>query len=160
MQKSPPTIGDLMVAGLLVILIRTRNKKVVFCGMFTAGDQLIEINDHKLNIIKDGKNIKFKKHVEQITFSGKYAREVGQSVLYVTERAVFTLTDMGLKLIEIAPGVNLQKHILDKMEFSPIISKNLKLMDECIFSNEIMKIKNDFLKGEKNFDAFKNNGGN
>ena len=76
-----------------------------------------------------------------MTFSGEYAKEVGQEVLYITERAVFRLTEKGMELIEIAPGVDLQKDILDQMEFKPIISKQLKEMDSAIFKDEVMGLK-------------------
>ncbi|MBK1811268.1 acyl CoA:acetate/3-ketoacid CoA transferase [Clostridium sp. YIM B02505] len=123
------------------INITQNSKKVVFCGTFTAGGLKINISDGKLIIDKEGKSKKFIKDVEQITFSGDYAREVKQSVLYITERAVFRLTSAGVELEEIAPGVNLEKDILDQMDFRPIISKDLKLMDERIFKDELMNIK-------------------
>lgn len=126
------------------INITQNAKKVVFCGTFTAGKSQYEIKDNKLNIIKDGNFNKLIDKVEQITFSGKYALQIKQPVLYVTERAVFQLTEKGLELIEIAPGVDLEKHILDKMDFVPIISENLKLMDSKIFSEESMGIKEKF----------------
>ena len=81
------------------------------------------------------------KNVEQITFSGEYARKTGQDVKYITERAVFRLTDAGLELIEIAPGVDLEEHILKKMEFTPLISPDLKLMDSRIFRKEKMNFR-------------------
>ena len=79
-------------------------------------------------------------HVEQITFSGKYAQRLGKDVLYITERAVFKLTKEGLMLIEIAPGVDLEKDILAHMDFKPVISKDLKLMDDFIFQGELMDL--------------------
>ncbi|MBU3112896.1 acyl CoA:acetate/3-ketoacid CoA transferase [Clostridium lacusfryxellense] len=120
------------------INITQNSKKVIFCGTFTAGGLKIEIQDKKLNIIKEGKSNKFIKNVEQITFSGEYAIDVAQPVLYITERAVFRLTKEGVTLEEIAPGVNLEKDILAHMDFKPIISENLTLMDERIFEDKIM----------------------
>lgn len=113
-------------------------KRVCFCGTFAAGKMELEIKDGKLNIISDATGIKFVKEVEQVTFSGEYALETGQEVLYITERAVFRLTDKGLTLIEIAPGVNLEKHILPLMEFTPHIAPDLKEMDPRIFREAAM----------------------
>ena len=121
--------------------ITQNTKRVVFCGTFTAGKSEIEVADGKLVIKKDGQYKKFIKEAEQVTFSGEYAKEVGQEVLYVTERAVFRLTEKGMELIEIAPGIDLQKDILDQMEFKPIISKQLKEMDSAIFKDEVMGLK-------------------
>ena len=120
------------------INISQNTHKMCFSGIFTAGNPEIECKDGKLNIIRDGDGIKFVKNVEQITFSGAYARKTGQDVKYITERAVFRLTDEGLELIEIAPGVDLEEHILKKMEFRPLISPDLKLMDSRIFRDEKM----------------------
>lgn len=116
-------------------------KKVCFCGTFTAGKAEYEIKDGKLNILKDADAIKFVNSVEQITFSGEYAVETNQPILFVTERAVFKLTPEGLLLIEIAPGVDLDKHILAKMEFKPLIAEDLKLMDSRIFRDQPMGLK-------------------
>ncbi|MBU5485652.1 acyl CoA:acetate/3-ketoacid CoA transferase [Clostridium sp. MSJ-11] len=123
------------------INISQNSKKMVFCGTFTAGGLKIKIQDKKLTIENEGKAKKFVEHVEQISFSGEYARETGQSVLYITERAVFRLEEDGLTLIEVAPGIDLEKDILNQMNFKPIISKNLKLMDERIFIDEPMGLK-------------------
>lgn len=71
--------------------------------------------------------------VAQLSFNGPMARKKGQEVMIVTERAVFQLVKDGVELIEIAPGINLQTQILDKMDFKPIISKNLRMMDERLF---------------------------
>ena len=74
--------------------------------------------------------------VDQITFSGKQARFQNQQVLYVTERAVFRLQEKELELMEIAPGIDLQKDILDQMDFLPLIAENLKTMDASIFMDD------------------------
>lgn len=121
--------------------ITQNTRKVVFCGTFTAGKSDIEVVNGKLAIRKDGQFEKFVKQAEQVTFSGDYARESGQEVLYVTERAVFELTDRGMELIEIAPGADIEKDILAHMEFRPIISEHLKLMPPEIFRAEAMGLK-------------------
>lgn len=116
-------------------------KTVCFLGTFTAGKKEIKIKDGKLHILKDGPYIKFKENVEHITFSGHHSREKGrQRVFYITERAVFRLTAEGLTLVEIAPGVNLEKDVLGKMEFLPAISPDLKIMDPRIFRPQTMNL--------------------
>jgi propionate CoA-transferase len=109
-------------------------KKVVFCGTFMAKSKE-RVEDGKLIIEEEGTVPKFIKQVEQVTFSGKYARP-NQTILYVTERCVFQLIDGKMTLIEIAPGVDLEKDILAHMEFRPEISSDLKSMDPAIFREE------------------------
>ncbi|MFW6059502.1 MAG: acyl CoA:acetate/3-ketoacid CoA transferase [Phycisphaeraceae bacterium] len=101
--------------------------RLVFCGTFTASGLEVETQNGQLCIIHEGKVPKFINEVEQLTFSAKRSRQVGQTVRYVTERAVFELTEQGLQLIEIAPGIDLEKDILAHMAFKPIIH-NLKPM--------------------------------
>jgi propionate CoA-transferase len=122
------------------INITQNSKKVVYCGTFTVGGLKEEVKDGKLVIVQEGKGKKFLKQVEQITFSGKYAVSVNQPVLYVTERAVFKLTPKGLELTEIAPGIDMQKDVLDLMEFEPI-HDNVKLMDARIFQDGPMGLE-------------------
>ena len=105
---------------------------MVYCGTFTAGGLKIGVADDKLQIIQEGRDKKFLKEVEQVTFSGEYAVEKGQPVLYITERAVFELTPEGVELKEIAPGIDMQKDVLDLMDFAPIV-KDVKTMDSRIF---------------------------
>ena len=130
------------VAGCGGFINITQNaKKVVFCGSFTAGGLKVEIGDGKLKIVSEGKAKKFLEHVEQITFSGNYAREIKQPVLYITERAVFELRAEGMTLTEMAPGVDLERDILSLMDFTPVISPRLKMMDARIFQAEPMQLK-------------------
>ena len=125
------------------INISQNTKKVFFMGNFTAGKPEIDITGSGLKIDKDDGGAKYVKKVQQITFSGKYAVENGQEVMYISERAVFRLTKNGLELIEIAPGADLQKDILNRMEFTPLISKNLKTMDPRLFNEARMGLDKD-----------------
>lgn len=101
--------------------------------MFNAGAKLA-ITDGKLIIEKEGKLKKFVNEVEHVTFSGKRAVEQGQDITYVTERCVMKLTPEGIMLTEIAPGVDLQEHILNQSEFPLPPSKDLKTMDANLFA--------------------------
>ena len=135
-------------------------KKVVFVGTFTAGNLEVAVNAGKLHILQDGKAKKFVKEVEHRTFSGSQAAKWGKTVLYVTERCVFNLTTEGLELIEIAPGVDLQKDILEQMDFKPIMHRPPQLMDARIFANEAMGIRPQMLEipmaQRLSYDAGKN----
>ena len=116
------------------INISQNAKKVVFVGTFTAGGLKVALEDGRLHIVQEGAARKFVDQVEQRTYSGQYAIERGQTALYITERCVFRLVAQGLELIEIAPGVDLERDILAQMAFAPLISAQLKLMDARIFA--------------------------
>ncbi|SON54611.1 Acetate CoA-transferase YdiF [Hartmannibacter diazotrophicus] len=119
-------------------------RAVVFTGTFTAGGLEVAIEGGALHIVKEGRARKFVRNVEQITFSGKYAQMRSQPVLYVTERCVFELTPDGLELIEVAPGIDIERHILAQMDFEPLIVKPT-LMDRRIFTDEPMNLMDDLL---------------
>lgn len=126
------------------INISQNSRAVVFAGTFTAGGLKVAVEDGELRIVQEGRNKKFVRLIEQITFSGPYASQRSQPVLYVTERCVLQLTPKGLELIEIAPGIDLQRDILDQMEFRPII-ENVAQMDARIFRDEPMGLLDDLL---------------
>lgn len=111
---------------------------VVYTGTFTAGGLKEAVVDGKLQILQEGRRDKLVDAVEQITFSGPVAYSNHQHIYYVTERAVFQLTENGIELTEIAPGIDLQRDVLDHMAFQPQISDNLRYMDPRIFQPELM----------------------
>ena len=121
-------------------------REVVFVGTFTAGDLQVRVADGKVHIDSEGSLRKFVREVEHRTFSGERARRRGQRVLYVTERCVFRLAESGgLELIEIAPGIDLERHILAQMDFTPTISPQLKLMDASLFADAPMNLRERML---------------
>ncbi len=119
-------------------------RAVVFAGTFTAGGLEVEVHYGKMKIVKEGRSRKFVNNVEQITFSGPYACRKSQPVIYVTERCVFQLTPGGLELIEVAPGIDIEKHILAQMDFKPIINKPMP-MDRRIFVDDPMELLSELL---------------
>lgn len=120
------------------INITQRTPAVCFMGGFTAEKPELQIGSGQLKIIRDGKGIKFVKKVRQITFSADYARKTRQRILYITERAVFQLVDDGLLLIEVAPGVDVEKDVLAHMDFRPKVAEDLRQMDPRLFCPEKM----------------------
>jgi propionate CoA-transferase len=127
------------------INISQNARKVVFMGTFTTGGLEVEPDGGKLLIKSEGRVRKFIDRVEQITFSGRVAAEVGKPVLYVTERCVFRLTTEGLELVEIAPGIDLDRDILAHMDFRPIMRGKPGLMNPRIFKNVAMGLREKLL---------------
>ena len=127
------------------INISQNAKKVVFVGTFTAGKLELAIADGQIKVLKEGNTRKFVSAVEHRTFSGRVAFASGRPVLYVTERAVFKLCAAGIELIEIAPGIDLDRDILAQMDFTPMLPHQPKLMDARIFKVEAMGIREELL---------------
>lgn len=114
------------------INISQNARTVVFAGTFTSGGLEVMIADGKVRIVREGATRKFVAHVQQITFSGARAVETGQTVFYVTERCVLRRTAAGVELLEVAPGIDIDRDILGQMDFRPLIG-DVRLMDACIF---------------------------
>lgn len=125
------------------------SRKVVLCGTLRAGGLQTLVGDGKICIEKEGRFEKMLEKVGDITFSGEQAEKQGQEVIFITERAVFRLIKGKVVLTEIAPGVDLQKDILDQMGFKPEISEQLVQMDERIFREGPMGMKGDWYNGKE-----------
>jgi propionate CoA-transferase len=98
-------------------------RKLVFCGTFTAEGLEVGVRSGRLSILREGRMKKFVGKVEQASFSARRALEIGQHVLYVTERAVFRLTREGLELVEVAPGIDRKSQVQAQMAFRPLVRK-------------------------------------
>ena len=126
------------------INITQNARRLVFAGTFTAGGLDVQVKDGAVRIVKEGRARKFVKKVEQVTFNGAYAAENKQPVLYVTERCVFRRTAEGMELVEVAPGIDLERDILAHMDFRPIV-RDPRPMDPRIFRDEPMQLDETLL---------------
>lgn len=120
--------------------ISQHTPKIVFCGGFAAGGK-VEFTEEGIRVTHPGKHKKFVSNVEQITFNGSQALKNNHEIMYLTERGVFKLTENGLLLTEIAPGAELERDILNMMDFQPDISPELSLMDHRLFNDEKLGLK-------------------
>ncbi len=131
------------------INISQNAKKVIFVGTFSAGNVKLQIDAVGLHIDAEGHLHKFVKTIEHRTFSARESRHRAQQVLYVTERCVFRLVGSveapQLELIELAPGIDLQRDVLEQMDFVPLVSPHLVGMDPSIFAPEPMGLRERLL---------------
>lgn len=126
--------GDKIIGPGGFINISQNAQTIIFSGTLTAGGLDIGWVNGQTRIAREGREKKFVNKVQQVTYSGPLANENGQRAFYVTERAVFRRNEHGrLELIEIAPGVDLERDVLAQMQFKPAIASNLKHMDPRIF---------------------------
>jgi propionate CoA-transferase len=119
--------------------------RIYFAGSFRGGKSDIVIKDMEVKIIEDGPITKFVENVYKISFSAHQASKYGQEIIYITERAVFRLNDSELVLEEIAPGIDIEKDIVTKMDFIPKVKGSLKEMDKRLFMNSKMNIREELL---------------
>ena len=122
-------------------------KRVLFMGTFTTGGIQLAVEDGRMKILTEGKIKKFVKGCDQITFCSQFAGPQGQEVLYITERCVFKLIDGRIELIEVAPGIEIERDILPHMDFRPVI-RNVMPMDPRLFRDAVMGIRGEFLLKE------------
>lgn len=119
-------------------------KKIVFSGSLVVRGQL-SLEGNEISVTEEGNGAKFVEKVHHMDFNATYAQELGQEVYYVTERAVFQLTNKGLELIEIAPDLDLEKDVLAYMEFRPLISSTLKRMERKIYHDTWGELANELM---------------
>jgi propionate CoA-transferase len=125
------------VGGFINITQSTR--RLVFCGTFTG--QGLEVRTGEgLEIVRDGNVRKFVRQVGHLSFNGPYASSQGTRVTYVTERAVFELIEGRLHLTEIAPGIELQRDVLDRCDAEIVVSDRLATMDRRVFRDAPMAL--------------------
>jgi acyl CoA:acetate/3-ketoacid CoA transferase len=120
--------------------ITARAKTIVYSGYFTAGAGL-DIADGALVVAKEGKVKKLVDEVEQVSFSGPRAIAQGQDIVYVTERCVMRLTPEGLNVVEVAPGVDLERDVLGQSQFPLRVAGDVKTMDPALFHPEPFGLK-------------------
>ena len=120
------------------INITQNSKKVVFCGTLTGGGLEVRITQSSLTIEHEGRYGKFVPAVDQITFSARETLAAGREIVYVTERAVFRMTAAGMELTEIAPGIDLERDVLRRMAFRPVVSPDLRTMDLRLYAEGSM----------------------
>jgi len=120
--------------------ITARARKIVFSGFYNAGAKMM-VEGGKLRIEKEGKVRKIVPEVEQVSFSGRRAVAQGQDITYITERCVLKLTKDGLLVTEIAPGVDLEQHILAEADIPLKVAPDFKLMEARLFEPRPMGLE-------------------
>ena len=113
-------------------------RHLVFMGSLTADGLEVAFGDGKLSIVKEGAVKKFVERVGHLSFNGPYTESLGITVRYVTERAVFEMQGGRLTLIEIAPGIDLERDVLGQIATRVHVADRLRLMDERIFRDQPM----------------------
>ncbi|WP_316980451.1 acyl CoA:acetate/3-ketoacid CoA transferase [Shumkonia mesophila] len=131
------------------INISQNARKVIFSGTFTAGGMEVGYEGGTLQILQEGRHPKFVRQIEQICYNGPFAESQGRKAVFVTERAVFQVTEGTLELIEIAPGIDVEKDVLTLMARQPRVAKDLGLMDARLFRPEPMNLAEEFTRAAK-----------
>lgn len=126
--------------------ISARTRRLCFVGTLTTGGLGVELAAGTIRIASEGATSKFVPEVREITFSGRLARERGQDVRYITERAVFALGTEGLELTEVAEGIDVRREVLDRLGFAPRVREPLATMDARLFRPGRMGLAADFAR--------------
>lgn len=126
------------------INISQNAKKVLFVGTFSSGGLQAEVQNGEIRIAKEGRFMKLVEAVGQVTFSGPVAAEAEKQVYYITERCVFRLSREGLELIEIAPGIDIERDVLAHLPFEPVM-RDVQTMDAALFRKPSLGLRDRML---------------
>jgi len=135
--------GDKLVGVGGFINISQNARHVIFSGTFTAGGLEVACVDDGLKIIKEGRHKKFVESIKCVSYSAPFAVAEGRTAIFITERAVLRIVGGALELIEIAPGIDLEKDVVRHMAFRPRVAPDLKLMDKRLFAPAPMNLRAD-----------------
>ncbi len=124
--------------------ISARTRKINFVGTLTAQGLKLDISADGVRVVQEGSLHKFVPHVREISFNGRLARERGQQVRYITDRAVFELADDGLVLVELAPGIDLERDVFAQMGFRPRVADQYRTTDLRVYAGGAMGLAADF----------------
>jgi propionate CoA-transferase len=124
--------------------ISARTPRINFVGTLTAQGLRLDISEGGVRVEQEGGLHKFVPRVREVSFSGRLARERGQQVRYITDRAVFELADDGVVLIEVAPGIDVERDVLERMGFRPRVAEDLRTTDPRVYAAGAMGIAADF----------------
>jgi acyl CoA:acetate/3-ketoacid CoA transferase len=122
--------------------LSARTRKINFVGTFTAQGLELDIDDG-VRVVAEGRLQKFVPEVRQISFNGQLARERGQQVRYITDRAVFALEQDGLVLVEVANGIDIERDVLAQMGFRPRVADTVTEMDRRLYAQGPMGLADD-----------------
>jgi propionate CoA-transferase len=143
--------GDKIVGVGGFVNISQNAKRVIFSGTFTAGGLDVQWTRGRATVVREGQHRKFVSALEQISYSAAFARQRGNSALFVTERAVFRAGEAGLELIEIAPGIDLERDIFGQMAFRTPVASDVREMDVRLFGTGLMGLAEDMSRKERRY---------
>jgi len=143
--------GDKIVGVGGFVNISQNAKRVIFSGTFTAGGLEVQWTHGRATVIREGQHRKFVGALEQISYSAAFARQRGNSALFVTERAVFRAGEAGLELVEIAPGIDLERDIFGQMAFRTPVASDVREMDVRLFGTGLMGLAEDMSRKERRY---------
>ncbi len=127
--------------------ISAKTKKINFVGTLTAQGLKLDISAAGVRVVDEGSLPKFVPQVKEISFNGRLARERGQSVRYITDRAVFELAEDGPVLIEVAPGIDVQRDVISQMGFEARVADDCRTTDLRVYAAGPMGLAKDFAGG-------------